>query len=65
MVQLEIGEVIRFYRKRKKITQQQLADHCGISKQYLSKIEGNEHIPNAALLLSVIKYLKIPLKAFF
>lgn len=65
MVKLEIGEVIRFYRKRKKITQQQLADFCGISKQYLSSIERNEHKPNAALLLSVIKYLNIPLDAFF
>lgn len=35
----EIGRRIAYYRWRRKMTQQELADRIGISKSYLSKIE--------------------------
>lgn len=35
----QIGQKIAFFRTKKGLTQQQLADEIGISKSYLSKIE--------------------------
>lgn len=41
----EVGEKIKTLRKEKKITQQQLAQRCGISRVTIGKIEnGDVHV---------------------
>lgn len=37
---IEIGYNISYYRKHKKLTQEQLAEKIGISRQHLGAIEG-------------------------
>lgn len=38
----KIGQRIAFYRKQRKLTQQELAEKANVSKSYLSKIESSE-----------------------
>lgn len=35
----DLGCAIAYYRKRKKLTQEQLAEHIGISRQHMGAIE--------------------------
>ena len=37
----KIGQRIAFYRKQRKLTQQELAEKANVSKSYLSKIESS------------------------
>lgn len=62
-----IGLRIAFYRKRSGMTQEKLADLCGISKSFLGKIEA----PNIntsfsiAILEKIASVLGIQLKELF
>ena len=49
--------VIRFIRKDKKITQQQLADTVGINRALLSQIETGKVLPTMDTLLEVARGL--------
>ncbi len=59
-----IGQRLREARLHKELTQQELADQCGITKSMLSKIE-NGHSPAALATFSKIaKNLDLPLTWF-
>lgn len=58
---------IKKYRKRKKLTQQDLADLTGISREYICDIENksrNKHI-TIAFLGRIADSLKIKISLFF
>lgn len=58
---------IKKYRKEKNLTQQQLADLCGISRQYLTDIENEsrkKHI-TIAILGRIADSLNISIEQFF
>ena len=46
------GELLRFLRKRAELTQRELALYVGYHYSYMSRIENNEHLPDAALLMA-------------
>lgn len=66
-VYLEVGERVAFYRKRRKLTQERLAEQAGISKTYLSKIESPNCSKGVSLvILSILaEVLDIPLACLF
>lgn len=53
------GKIVVRQRKALGLTQEQLADQCGVSKQLISKIENGHSIVNLDLLLKLIHILKI------
>lgn len=49
-----IGEFIQTSRQQKGLTQQQLADLCGMNKSYISKIENNVKEARISTLRKII-----------
>lgn len=58
---MKIGSVIKDIRKRKKITQTQLAELSNITQTYLSQIENNQKEPAIQTIKSIAENLAIPL----
>lgn len=58
---MTLGEKIRELRKRKNLTQQQLAEMAGIDDTYLSKIENDrlEYTPSIRTILDLAKALEV------
>lgn len=46
---------IRVYRAKKRITQDELADLLGVSRQTLSAIENNKYFPSLELALKIAR----------
>lgn len=61
----EIGNVIRKYRKNKKLRLNELASKSGVSIAMLSKIENGRLIPTIPTLFAIIGALHISPEAFF
>jgi len=56
---INIGENIRNLRKRKDITQEELADHLGISFQSVSKWERGDGLPDITMLPDLADFFNI------
>ncbi len=56
---------LRRFRKEKGLTLQEVADHCGLTKGYLSKIERATGYPPFPTLESLAKALDVELGQFF
>ncbi len=56
---IELKNTLREYRRKKNITQEQLADHLGISAQAVSKWERGEGLPDIALLPAIALYFGV------
>jgi putative transcriptional regulator len=52
-------------RKRRKLTQQQLADTLGINRVSLARIEAGTRQPSMALALSIARELRTSVEALF
>ena len=50
MDQVKIGSFIKEIRKEKGLTQEQLADKLGVTRQTVSKLENNMSVPDADIL---------------
>ena len=53
------GEVLRMYRKRAEMTQEQLGFEAGIERNYVSMLERGERQPTIGTLFSLAKALKV------
>lgn len=60
-----IGEAIRTYRKRVKLTQEELAERADLNPKYLGEIERGEKIISIEALLRIAKAVKVPIRQFF
>lgn len=62
-----IGERLAFYRKRRKLTQEELALRVRVSKTFLSKLESPNSEKGLSLLLLVdlAEALNVPIGCFF
>lgn len=56
------GKALRKIRWEKKISQEQLADNSGISRQHISRLECNNDIPSLETLRLIAKGLNISMK---
>lgn len=64
----EIGKRIRQLRTQRygvRMTQEELAEHAGISVSFLSMIERGERSAHLATLASLAHALEVPISAFF
>ena len=58
---MQIGEVIREYRKRKKITQEEMANRLGVTAPAVNKWENGNSQPDIMLLAPIARLLDITL----
>jgi transcriptional regulator with XRE-family HTH domain len=64
--QLEnLGPKIKYYRKQRGYSQEQLAQKLGKTKSYISRVENNKERPNLEFLVSVADALGIRVKDLF
>ena len=61
----DIGNRIRFFRKERGLTQEQLALSCGITTTYLGLLERNLKNPTIKILEQICCSLNITLSEFF
>ena len=60
-----LGKRIKFLREKSSLTQEKLAEKCGLSLDYIGKIEVNINKPGLKALLKIANALDIPLKDLF
>ena len=60
-----IGRRIKYFREGAHLTQEKLAEKCGISLDYLGKIEVCINRPGLKTLIKISEALNIPIKALF
>lgn len=60
-----IAERIKYYRCKKSLTQEQLAELAGISTDYLGKIETCINKPGIRSIVKIINGLDISISEFF
>jgi putative transcriptional regulator len=56
---------IKVERAKKNITQEDLAQEIGVSRQTIISIESGKYIPSTVLALKIAKYFKVPLEDLF
>ncbi len=61
----EIGQRIRFYRKQKNLTQEQLAELCNFHPTYIGQLERGEKNATLESIYKVAQSLDIPLSQLF
>jgi transcriptional regulator with XRE-family HTH domain len=57
---MKIGSVIQEIRRKRNLSQGDLAKQLGISQTYLSQIEGDKKTPSMEMLESISATLEIP-----
>ena len=61
--ELDGSHSVRAWREHRGLTLQALADAAGISKAYVSQIEGGKRAGTAATVKKLAKVLRVPLDA--
>ena len=56
---------IRVERAEKRITQQDLAERCGVSRQTINAIEAGKFIPSTVLALKIARVFEKAVEAIF
>lgn len=59
---VQIGLNIMRYRREQNLTQEQLAELCGYSRNHIQRVETANTAPTLALLLDVSEALNVPLE---
>ena len=52
-------DIIRRYRRQAELSQQQLADSVGVSKGFISALEGGRSVPNLDMLVQLADALGV------
>ena len=58
---MSFGENLQFYRKRKDITQEQLAEQLDVSRQTVSKWESGSSYPEMEKILQLCDLFECPM----
>ncbi|WET51018.1 helix-turn-helix transcriptional regulator [Chryseobacterium indologenes] len=58
---MNVGQIIKDFRKKKGIKQGEFSKMCEITQTYLSLIESNQKEPNLSLLKTISENLEVPL----
>lgn len=61
----KLGKRVKFLRENAYLTQEKLAEKCGISLDYLGKIEVNINKPGLKTILKLSNALDVEIKSFF
>lgn len=62
---MNLGQTIRFFRKKRGYKQNEFAEQCHMSQTYLSQIENNQKEPNLSTLKEISRNLEIALPILF
>ena len=62
---INIGNKIRDLRCQKRLTQEELADRCELSKGFISQLERDLTSPSITTLMDILQCLGTDLKEFF
>ena len=54
-----IGQKIKEYRKKEKLSQLELAEKVGLSDKHIGRIEAGKYLPNFINFLNILNVLKI------
>ena len=54
-----LGDNIRLFRERKRMSQAELAEYCGITPSMVSQYESNGKIPNFVLGMKIALLLEV------
>lgn len=57
---MKLGDRIKYFRKKKKLTQDELSNKCGISRNALSNYELNKRTPPINVIMKIAEALGIP-----
>ena len=58
---MDLGNMITMLRKEKNITQEELAEKMGVSRQAVTKWESNESVPELSKLCALADFLEVSL----
>ena len=61
----KLGSVVKAARKKRNLTQKQLAERLSITPQYLMSIENRKQIPGSSLLFLIIRDLDLSADEIF
>lgn len=64
-LQTKFGLQLRYLRRKKDLTQEQLAESVGISVEFLSNIERGKNAPSFQTLERISLALSVPVKRLF
>lgn len=58
---------VRFFRKKRQLTQEQLAEYCDLSTSYIKQIESGKEFKNVSLtvILKLSNVLNVPVNKLF
>ena len=59
---MQIGEVIRKYRKQKELTQEEMGERLGVTAPAVNKWENGNSLPDITLLSPIARLLGISLE---
>lgn len=64
---IDIGINVTYYRKKKNLTQEELAEKIDVSRKTMSNIENQDKVYGMSLntLLKISEVLEIPIKSLF
>ncbi len=61
----KLGLTIAYYRKQRGFSQEKLADHLGISRTHVSRIENADCAVSLDILFKISDVLQVPAKNLF
>jgi putative transcriptional regulator len=56
---------LKVERAKKDMTQQDLADHIGVSRQTINSIEAGKYVPSTVLALKIAKCFAVSIEEIF
>ena len=59
MEQIKIGTFLKTLRKEKNMTQEQLAEHLGVSNRTVSRWETGSNMPDISLLTEIAEFFDV------
>lgn len=60
-----VTSIVQSLRKERNITQQQLADAVGVTRQTIISIEKGNYVPSVLLAIRIAQYFKLPVEDIF
>lgn len=64
-MQETIGNCVQSLRKKRSITQEELADAVGVTRQTIIAIEKGNYVPSVLLAMKIAKFFSQPMEKVF
>ncbi|MBI5356657.1 helix-turn-helix transcriptional regulator [Candidatus Collierbacteria bacterium] len=62
---VEVGKRIKKWRKKRNVSQEELADRAGLYRTYVGHLENARYSPSVYVLYKIAKALKVEIPEFF